>query len=197
MKYEHSSEEALLFNLLFHLPDSINATIPIFYNLFVKDQSDLERVRHDIVEDQLGYIDPTVHGPVYVTSIGVRIDVEGTVGVQYFDNANEEESLHLLWMYCRQNPTQRVVYLHSKGSFHPSEDNDKLRSFATQAALSKQCDDATKSEDSCDVCSGRFSPLPHAHTSGKYAFNFVFCNLFNCILEESRFLPRQTSHPSI
>ena len=191
MKYERTLEEAPSFDLLFHLPDSINATIPVFYNVFVKDQGEKDRVLRDIVEDQLGDIDPTVHGPVYVTSIGVPIEVEGAVGVQHFENGNEEESLHLLWMYCRKNPTQRVVYLHSKGSFHPSDDNDKLRSFATKAALSKQCDEATKTIDSCDVCSGRFSPLPHAHTSGKYVFNFVLC-----FVQESCFLPRRSSDPS-
>ena len=81
---------------------------------------------------------------------------------------NEVDTLQKLWEFCNNNSQnnleqQMVVYLHSKGSFHPSEDNDNLRRFLTRGALSHEC--ATLPHN-CTVCSSRMSPIPHSHTSG-------------------------------
>jgi hypothetical protein len=53
--------------------------------------------------------------------------------------------------------------MHSKGSFHPSEENDILRKFLTRGVLSEECENMPST---CNVCSSRMSPLPHPHTSG-------------------------------
>jgi len=57
----------------------------------------------------------------------------------------------------------KVVYLHSKGSYHDIRQNAKLRLFLTKGALSRKCSNLPKK---CNVCSSRMSPLPHPHTSG-------------------------------
>jgi hypothetical protein len=77
----------------------------------------------------------------------------------------ERETLSKLQEYCQEHPDHHVIYLHSKGSFHPSEANDRLRNLITLAALSPQCYQglvATK----CNICSARFAPIPHWHAPG-------------------------------
>jgi hypothetical protein len=48
-------------------------------------------------------------------------------------------------------------------SFTPTPENDLLRRFLTKGALSEEC---ANMPTTCNVCSSRFSPLPHPHTSG-------------------------------
>jgi hypothetical protein len=152
--------------------------IAVFYNVFIANEDDVARVRHDIIDDQMSDLKDDIHGPVYVTTLGVPINISNTISIQHFDEGNEMDTLHALWEYCNIYPTSRVVYLHSKGSYHPKPQNDKFRKFLTRAALSTKCADATKSTSTvstqsttsdtavCHVCSARFSPLPHAHVPG-------------------------------
>ena len=139
--------------------------IQIFYNLFTKSAEDGERVRK-LVDEQLGLIDPKLHETnISITSIGYRLDKLPAKSFQHHDEGGEELTLKSLWQYCKSNsdPSVRVVYLHSKGSYHPSEANNKLRNFVTQGALSAEC---ANLPEECNVCSSRMSPLPHPHTSG-------------------------------
>ena len=147
----------------------------IFYNVFTKSSDDEERVRN-IVEEQFALIDPTLHETnVTIISIGHEVPLtDASLGhATYHISHNHKEgdeylTLHALWKYCQSNylhKDAKVIYLHSKGSFHPSKANDKLRSFLTHGALSSEC---ANLPDSCNVCSSRMSPLPHPHTPGKY-----------------------------
>jgi len=80
-------------------------------------------------------------------------------------NGTEMITLNSLWDFCKHNPhVEKVVYLHSKGSSRDTPDNANLRKFLTIGALSKEC--ASVDPSTCNVCSSRFSPLPHPHTSG-------------------------------
>ena len=85
--------------------------------------------------------------------------------MQHYPEGGEDLTYHVLWNYCRNNPyhNAKVVYLHSKGSFHDSSQNTDLRKFITNSALSKEC---ANLPDQCDVCSYRMSPFPYPHTSG-------------------------------
>lgn len=137
-------------------------TIPVFYNLFVRDEKDAPRVEA-IVAEQMQSLKPNLHGPVYVTSIGTQLDVPNTTLLHHVSNGTELITLHSLWQYCQRHPQEKAVYLHSKGSFHPKEVNDHYRPFLTKAALSNEC---AHLPSECNVCSVRFSPSPHAHTPG-------------------------------
>jgi hypothetical protein len=77
----------------------------------------------------------------------------------------EELTLDKLQKYCQKYWNHNVVYMHSKGSFHASESNNNLRKQLTQSILSKECHDGLKNTN-CNICSMRFSPLPHWHTPG-------------------------------
>ncbi|MGK3736736.1 MAG: hypothetical protein ACI8RD_013068 [Bacillariaceae sp.] len=139
--------------------------IPIFYNLFVNNQQDAPRVRQ-IVNEQFNKLLP-VHNPIYINSIGTPMDLNdtGAILLGHYETAAEHVTLKALYDYCR-NPEhvhKKVVYMHSKGSFTATQQNGKLRRFLTSGVLSEEC--ATM-PDTCNMCSSRFSPVPHPHTSG-------------------------------
>ena len=188
--YDNDSGQPLLQN-------SNIGNIPVFYNLFVKNEEDAPRVM-DIVKEQFKKSLPGVHYPIYVNSIGTHLDFNSNYGsgdgsdatntkplntterpieiLGRYETADEHVTLKALWDYCvkPQNKHKKVVYLHSKGSFTNSQNNGKLRRFLTAGALSKECatigsnasKKGTGNSYSCNMCSSRFSPVPHPHTSG-------------------------------
>jgi hypothetical protein len=64
---------------------------------------------------------------------------------------------HLL-EYCQlpENESHIVGYIHNKGSFHPSEGQNKNRRKQTADALSEQCINRLDTEHSCNVCGSSF-----------------------------------------
>lgn len=134
--------------------------IPIFYNIYVESPSNVQEVTA-IVQEQLTRVLPEHR--VFVRFIGTPLAIEGATILQQDVSGNEIETLGLLWDYCNAHPQQKVVYIHSKGSFHPSEKNTASRQFLTRGVLSKEC---MNLPDSCNVCSSRMSPIPHPHTPG-------------------------------
>jgi len=96
-------------------------------------------------------------------SIGVPLQIENTTLPQHDEKGWEPQTLRLLWQQCKINTHDKIVYIHSKGSFHPNNDNDLLRRFLTRGALSEECSNLPSS---CNVCSSRMSPIPHPHASG-------------------------------
>jgi hypothetical protein len=139
--------------------------IPIFYNLFVNNQQDAPRVRK-IVDEQFRKLLP-VHHPIYINSIGTPLDLNetGAILLGHHETAAEHVTLKALYDYCQKpdHVHKKVVYMHSKGSFTATQQNGKLRRFLTSGVLSEEC--ATM-PDTCNMCSSRFSPVPHPHTSG-------------------------------
>ena len=141
--------------------------IHIFYNLFTKSQEDESRVR-EIVNEQFAHINTELHyNNISITSIGHRLPSIPTNSYidHHYNAGGEDITLHQVWEYCKANNYNnvKVVYMHSKGSYHPNESNHKLRNFVTRGALSSEC---ANIPDTCNVCSSRMSPLPHPHTSG-------------------------------
>jgi hypothetical protein len=141
-----------------------NENIPVFYTLFVDqnaNETEVKRVEA-IVFEQLANLKP-IHHPVFIHSIGKTLPIPNTTLLHHHESANEEVTLLSLWRYCQNNTHSKVVYLHAKGSFHPSRQNERLRQFLTAGALSDEC---ASLPQSCNVCSSRFSPFPHPHTPG-------------------------------
>ena len=129
--------------------------IRIFYNLF-GNATDTRFKSLAIFNEQFLGIDPDLHDVnITVTSIGVRSEyIRDHFRGKYLEEGDEGETLHSLWKYCRRKKHAKVVYLHSKGSFHPSKSNDRLRRFLTEGALSKEC---AELPNECNVCSSRMS----------------------------------------
>ena len=135
-------------------------SVPVFYNLYVSNESDAPRVKK-LVLNQLSYLLP--EHSVYVNSIGFPLQIPDSRVLVHRQEGSEMQTLHSLWEYCSINTRTKVIYLHSKGSFHPSKKNDALRSFLTVGALSRECLDLP---EHCDVCASRVSPGPHPHVPG-------------------------------
>lgn len=149
--------------------------IAVFYNLFVDpaaNETEIERVK-TLVHEQLGLKQP--HHKIFVNSIGMYISsmfdyISDTTLLQHSNEGSEMVTLSSIYDYCRQNPSRQVIYLHSKGSYHPRPENEALRQFLTRGAFSNEASnsdavDAT-SQRNCNVVSSRFSATPHPHTSG-------------------------------
>jgi hypothetical protein len=140
---------------------TLHEIVPVFYNLFLSNETDTLRVQR-IVNEQLE-MSKTYH-QFFVHSIGVNMTVPKTVSLKHHDEGSELITLQSLWTYCRKNPQRLVVYLHSKGSYSATASNEKFRRFLTVGALSDKCSNLTTS--TCNVCSTRMSPLPHPHVPG-------------------------------
>lgn len=77
----------------------------------------------------------------------------------------ETLSLAQLWKFCRksENVERRVYYIHSKGSYTPSHNNDVLRRNLMYGVASPCCH---VDETGGDVCGFRSCPTPHLHFPG-------------------------------
>jgi hypothetical protein len=167
-------------------------SIPVFYNMFTSrtNRSDTERVRK-LVSEQLASLGPE-HQPVYMHSIGRRLHITNTTLLKHHTEGSEMNTLQSLWEFCKTNKEKKVVYLHSKGSFHPKRDNDLLRNLMTQGALSKDC---ANLPTSCNVCSSRFSPFPHPHFPGNMFL--ARCDYVRQLIEPSQFPARMKHVPGV
>ena len=140
-------------------PTQAPTRIPVFYNVFTLSDN-VEYVK-TIVKEQMGMALP--QHEFLVRSIGTPLTIPNASLLRHDEVGDEVETLELLWQHCNEHPSDKVVYIHSKGSFHYSKDNDKLRRFLTRGALSDEC---AQLPGMCNVCSSRMSPMPHPHTSG-------------------------------
>ncbi|KAL7468423.1 hypothetical protein ACHAXS_008662 [Conticribra weissflogii] len=83
--------------------------------------------------------------------------------LNFYESASEAATLHDIYQYCqddddayvqRTNNDTRVVYLHSKGSYHRREANDNWRREMTNSVLHDDC--LFPPDDQCDVCGAQF-----------------------------------------
>jgi hypothetical protein len=153
---------------------SFDELVPVFYNLYTAEASDSERVTN-LVLDQLSMLQP--EHKVFVRSIGYPLDIPNTTLLAHRQEGDETDTLHELWTYCTIQPKSKVVYLHSKGSFHSKPENELLRSFLTTGALSRECLELPKS---CNICSSRMSPIPHPHTPGNLSVHPISMMFTEC-----------------
>ena len=163
--------------------------IPIFYNLLIGDENDEnlgidhgldvnETVRHFRYQLQKNL---PIHSPIYMNVIGsagtqfldglhqdnksIKI-LDKLVILGKFKKADDVVTLKALWDYCSlpENSEKKVIYLHNTAHNSYIEESRKLRRFMSVGALSYECSIAPK--DSCNICSARFSPIPHPHSPG-------------------------------
>jgi hypothetical protein len=152
----------------------------IFYNIFIPTKKedgsppDLDYV-FEIIREQVDEIKKSrllQKTPIYYTLIGNDLtskiqDICSDLKcreLRYVEQGDEVLTLQSLYDYCAEHPDTIVTYIHDKGSFHPEVYQDNQRVLQTKGALSDECQSIVK--DQCNICSARFSPLPHFHTSG-------------------------------
>ena len=83
--------------------------------------------------------------------------------LKFYETASEAATLHDIYEYChnddnaavqRTDNDTRVVYIHSKGSYHPSYQNNYWRREMTNSVLHPDC--LFPPDDQCDVCGAQF-----------------------------------------
>ena len=82
----------------------------------------------------------------------------------------EDVTLQSLYNFCKAIPSQSVIYLHTKGSFHAGgpkfATQDIWRQRLTEAATHKLCLEAATTGEQCETCSLLLQPLPGIHYPG-------------------------------
>jgi hypothetical protein len=143
----------------------------IFYNIFTAPGNSNATLK--IVEEQLTTwrASNVANATLYYSLLGEKIELpcksnEKCSLLLHKEEGNELDTLQELHRYCTNNPQDSVIYIHSKGSFHAKMENTLLRRLLTKAVFSDACTSFTTDDNSCNVCSARFSPLPHWHASG-------------------------------
>lgn len=90
--------------------------------------------------------------------------------LRYMKEGQEDETLQSLYEFCKAVPSQSVIYLHTKGSFHSSgpkfSTQDIWRQRLTEASTHGLCLDAVTTAGHCDTCSLLLQPLPGIHYPG-------------------------------
>lgn len=137
--------------------------VSIFYNIFISPANVTNGLR--IVNEQLEarYKSALAAAPLYYTQIGaanVSIDCPPPcTRIRAVEEGNEVLTLQTLYEHCLSHPSELVVYIHNKGSFTETPQNEKLRRLLTQAVFSDECA-AMPPDSGCDTCSARFKALP-------------------------------------
>lgn len=171
----------LSFTSLFLIPivELVDSTeVVIFYNAYFPEYPDLAL---DIVKEQLKYRENSTYpqAPLHYVTIGKDVgeleNCENCRKLKHFNIGNETRTLSYLYRYCYNHQNETVAYIHNKGSFHENYRQGIFRRMLTKSVFSNECllmktPQTTKPHEEstckCNICSARFSPIPHLHTSG-------------------------------
>lgn len=112
-----------------------------------------------------------------------------------YHNGGELHTLSSLYDYCQRTtaPNQtRVVYIHNKGSFHPSPRNDRWRRAMTDAVTTEMC--LNPPDPRCDACGLTFASPPRMFTI-LFPGNFfaASCEYVNQLLHPFKYQERMST----
>lgn len=154
-------------------------TFAIFYNAYINPNSINQSLQ--IVEEQLNKISASSHNSTsfFYNVLGYNLTENMLCSqlssngnqkpkqckqINYYPSGDESITLQDVYEYCQVNPLSAVVYLHDKGSFHPTGSNRRIRKVATASALSDACHYFPP--EKCNLCVNKFQFLPNHHTPG-------------------------------
>lgn len=151
--------------------------LAIFYNVyFPKDSTDSLK----IVQQQLAARKKSStlsNATLYYTHIGKTDNVtfppcDPCQRTNMVETGGEVLTLQSLYEHCGKNPSGRVVYIHNKGSLHPTIKNKWLCAILTNAVFSDECvrmpryNGEEESNEVCDVCATNFIAVPSPEAPG-------------------------------
>eukprot|EP00428_Durinskia_dybowskii_P062988 CAMPEP_0170381380 /NCGR_PEP_ID=MMETSP0117_2-20130122/14379_1 /TAXON_ID=400756 /ORGANISM="Durinskia baltica, Strain CSIRO CS-38" /LENGTH=392 /DNA_ID=CAMNT_0010636949 /DNA_START=212 /DNA_END=1390 /DNA_ORIENTATION=- len=140
-----------------------------FYNIFAKGPH-----FESIVQEQIQMMTKTgliekLDAVYYQTSgdEGLQYKINHTKFIHHahVSGGSELDTLESMYNYCQSRPATKVLYLHTKGSFHASPANTKFRRLLDCFNLAPHCIQAL---DTYDTCGMRISPHPMPHYSGNF-----------------------------
>ena len=153
----------------------------VFYNIYIPKEQKKNAFR--IVEEQLAWKQASrllQNATLYYVLIGFNAtervseichsyasSSEHCHLLEYISDGDEAITLQHLYKYCVDHPRSQVSYIHNKGSFHPSKDNDDLRIFVNHGIFGSNGEYCQAMPlEHCNVCGTRFSSVPHYHFPG-------------------------------
>lgn len=178
-KNERLSDFEKSFQSTFRRSAAHTATLPppttaLFFNIYIPTGNKSDHALQ-ITNSQMEDIrrSSLAKSDLFLNIIGdVTIDIPGCNDMpnchimSRMESGSENATLVALHEYCVNHETHLVTYIHNKGSFTDTPENAALREMHMKSQLrTHACHDAVHA-GTCNVCSARFSPLPHFHTSG-------------------------------
>lgn len=171
--------------------------IHVFYNIFRGEGPEAMAQAHAVISEQQAALRESgveqAAAAVHYTVLGAQWEelvLEPTAVYRKTSSSGPQGSegltLQLLWEHCTRAPSDKVLYIHSKGSYHIWPENELFRKALMQGVLHPCCleaiqgrelkngvgvDGQTRSFEDMgsgahDVCGLRYSPLPHVHFPG-------------------------------
>jgi len=163
-----------------------DSNLAIFYNVYLPlDEDNIRRkeIMDNIFTSQIGILgesysvqsekNKTKTVKLFYNTIGFPLDhtwLKQTcapfsnlqpVHLKHYETGMEDVTLDALQEYCKENPTHHAIYVHPKGSFHPSKKQNNWRNEGTRAAASEDCDKRMH-EGKCNACGARYEWMtPH------------------------------------
>lgn len=167
--------------------DRVNALnekngIVAFYNMYAAGpdyegivQNQINTIKRSGLINRLGKIFYATMGS---SGESFEIDNPKYVHIAHYGDVGEEvQTLSLLYDFCYENPSSKVLYFHDKGSYHHSYANVKICAILNCYVLNPYCIDAL---DDHDTCGWRISPTPFIHYSGN--FWWARCSYINTLI---------------
>lgn len=151
-----------------------NTPVSVFYNVWLSpDDSEKADLGKKIIEEQIEQVAKSglanrTHVTLNIVTIGAPVDESFLtdicgknhlycIHVKHYEKGFEMVTQQHLLEYCQveENQSHTVSYIHTKGSFHSSAWQDKLRRKSMEPVLSDECLSLLDG-DTCNSCGGAF-----------------------------------------
>ena len=162
--------------------DETSDRITAFYHIYT-GSGHHERV----VQEQINHMKKSGLLPhlstIYYTIVGNKdytIPDKKFKKSQYLDRGSESHTHSRIYQFCRENPSQKILYFHTKGILEVKIQPvyEKHRQALNAFTLNTAC---ISTLDEFDVCGWRLSPLPFVHYSGN--FWWARCSYINTLID--------------
>jgi hypothetical protein len=151
----------------------------VFYNVYVppnltRGKKVIDALLNEHIDQVL--VSPLRNSTLYVNVFGKLFDYpkyfyRKGMDCRMIQNllvGGEENTLQDLYDFCVDNPSKRVTYIHTKGSYHYHSGNQKIRRLVTKCVVSDACvlSMPLSPEYPCNICAARYEFSPHPHVNG-------------------------------
>ena len=175
----------------------------VFYHLFVGNSTlsqsialeQLSALKAAGIIQRMTGMQHTVIGQGFA-SFPLPMDVNSKRSNASGESGNESVTMQLLWSHCERFPEDVVLYVHSKGAWHPTAKNIRFRRTCMRALMDYCCfrsvTNGSWPAKNCsawlqgyDVCGSRYSPAPHSHYPGNMWW--ANCQYIRHLIQPSKF----------
>lgn len=163
-------------------------SLAIFFHIYIPpEDSGVAKVQRAkaIVHQQLNHLSEAMAtipnlspSPLYYTSIGTEMEQSHMETlcqnhshhfhchrIKHLKEGFESHTLQALYDHCQQYPSDRVIYIHTKGSFHTKRGQNHWRRHMTDAVAGRDCIEQAHA-NRCDLCGLLFITRPTHHYTG-------------------------------